>query len=770
MRGESVLRLLSGVALIAGLVASGLPEPSQDRGLEDDFAKKVRPRLDSYCVPCHSGQGASGGLDIGAWKSAADIVRAAGKSTRAHQVLDSRHMPPEGSRQPSASERAALARFFLRTAEQECRTVDAGRVTIRRLNRSEFRRSVRDLIHVDLPLTDDFPNDDVGYGFDNNGDVLSLSPLLMEKVMLAAERAAAAAVPAAALRTKRYDGSNLGQPERGRVTEDGEIGLYANDTVVANHDFGRGGSFRVKVKAWGQQAGPEVVRCSVDLLGRAQTLDVPGSRSKPDVFEFPIDAPPGPGRIAVSFINDYYKPDDPNPNQRDRNFVLSSIEVTGPLNAVPPVTEARRRLFEGLTGSPQQQAAKALARLAERAYRRPLAPGEGEAVQRVYSAVRTAGGTHEEAVQAGIVAVLCSPHFLFRNESAAGPAVAGKGEPLDGFALASRLSAFLWSSVPDDELFRLARAGRLQDPQVLQDQAARMLKDPKAQALTEDFAGQWLLLRKLREHQPDSKAFPEFDDALRASMVREIELLFEQLVREDAPVTRILDSETTTVDSRLAALYGMPDPGAGWKTVRWPDQTRRGLLGTAGFLAVTSNPNRTSPVKRGKYVLEQLLGSPLPPPPPDVGAVPEDPKAMAEAPLRERMERHRKDPACAVCHRAMDPIGFALENFDGAGKFRTQDGPHKIDASGDLPDGSKFDGPAGLRKVLLAKRGQFVANLSERLLTYALGRGMRPQDRCHVEEVAKQATAGGLKFSAFVRAVVASDAFRYRAVPKETKQ
>jgi hypothetical protein len=770
VRGEAVLRVLSGAALVAGLVAPSLPEPAQDSALEAEFTKKARPLLNQFCVPCHTGEGAAGGLDVAAWKTAADVLRSAGKSSRAIEYLQSRHMPPDGALQPSAAERATLVKFFQRTADEECRLADSGRVTVRRLNRSEFRRSVRDLLYVDLPLTEDFPNDDVGYGFDNIGDVLSLSPLLMEKVMLAAERAAAAAVPAAANRTKLYDASDIAQPERGRATEDGEMVLFANDTAAVNHDFGGGGQFRVKVRAWGQQAGPEVVKCRIEILGRSKTLDVPGTREKPDSFEFPLDAPPGLGRIAVSFINDYYQPEAPDPRQRDRNFTLSSIEIIGPLNATAPMTEARRKLFEGLAGNPAQQAPKALARLAERAYRRPLKPGEADGVVRVYARVREVGGTFEEGIQAGIVAVLCSPHFLFRPESAAGATVAGKGEPLDDFALATRLSYFLWSSVPDATLLDLARAGKLRDPKTLEAQAIRMLQDPKAVALTEDFAGQWLLLRKLREHQPDPKAFPGFDDALRASMVREVELLFERIVREDAPVTRFLDSDTTTVDSRLAAVYGMPDPGPGWKTVKWPDANRRGLLGTAGFLAVTSNPNRTSPVKRGKYVLEQLLGSPLPPPPPDVGVVPDDAKAMAEAPLRERMERHRKDPACAVCHRAMDPIGFALENFDGAGKWRTTDGQHPIDASGDLPDGSKFDGPAELRAVLLSRRGQFVNNLAERLLTYALGRGMRPQDRCHVEDVAARATQGGLKFSAFVRGVVTSDAFRYRSVPEETKK
>jgi hypothetical protein len=541
---------------------------------------------------------------------------------RAADNLRSGEMPPSGAKKPTPAELDLLNRWFDAVVlKVDCTGPgDPGRVTIRRLNRAEYNNTIRDLLGVDFKPAKDFPADDVGYGFDNIGDVLSLPPLLMEKYLDAAEQV-----------------------------------------------------------------------------------------------------------VEKAFQN----------------------------------PETRRRLLPPRQPGERPAPRKVLETLATRAYRRPA--GEDE-VKRLFTFVQDAqreGEGLEAGLKRAVTALLVSPHFLFRVELDRGGRGVKDPQPLSEWELASRLSYFLWSSMPDEELFQHARAKTLGNPDVLAAQVRRMLKDPKARALADNFATQWLQIRGLDAFNPDPKSFPAFTPTLRRDMRQETEQFFLHVVREDRSILEFLDSDYTFVNERLAKLYGLKDvKGEQFRKVSLKGTPRGGVLTQASVLAVTSNPTRTSPVKRGKFILESILGTPPPPPPPDVEELKEGPELKGT--LRQRMEQHRSNPSCASCHQRMDALGFGFENFDPIGAWRTRDGGQPIDPSGVLPDGKSFQGPADLRKVLLEKREQFARCLTEKLLTYAIGRGVERADRCFVEKIAANVARKDYRFSALVLEIVTSDPFQKR--------
>jgi hypothetical protein len=577
--------------------------------------RDVAPLIGKYCLRCHSAVKPRGGVRLdrdtdddavrknrALWEKAGDNLRAG-------------DMPPAGAKRPTAAEMDVLLRWFDTVVYKvDCTGPrDPGRVTIRRLNRAEYNNTIRDLVGIDFKPAKDFPADDVGYGFDNIGDVLSLPPLLMEKYLAAAEK-------------------------------------------IIN-------------EAW----------------------------KRPEVRKRLLPRPPRRGGMLEN-----------------------------------------------------------LRQFASRAYRRPATDDEVRRLMRLVRLAREQGDAPEVGAKLALQAVLVSPHFLFRVERDP----PGKEDLISQFELATRLSYFLWSSMPDDHLFRLAREGKLRESAVLQAQVKRMLADHKARALAENFARQWLNLRTLDTFNPDPKRFPAFTPALRQDMLRETEMFFLHVVRQDRGVLDFLDADYTFVNGRLARHYGLKGvTGASFRQVSLAGTPRGGVLTHGSVLAVTSNPTRTSPVKRGKWVLENILGTPPPPPAPDAGELKE---GELKGTLRQQMEQHRRNPSCANCHARMDPLGFGLENFDAVGAWRTHDGKHPIDASGVLPDGSKFDGPRQLRKVLLAKKEQFVRCLAEKLLTYALGRGAQRSDRCFIEEIAKSTAKQDHRFSTLVLEIVKSDPFQKR--------
>ena len=685
-------------------------------------------------------------------------------------------MPPAGMPQPTVAERNLLVSWTESAlSKTDCKLPDPGRVTLHRLNRVEYNNTIRDLVGLDLKPADDFPSDDVGYGFDNIGDVLSISPLLMEKYLTAAERVAEAAIvtPESGNRPVRFEEAALANAGGQRFEGTGGRILSSEGEVGVDYEFPATGEYRFRTGAFGQQAGPESARMTFRLDHHdLQTVAVRAVEDAPGTYDVRTKVFDGKRRVSVAFINDYYNTDSPDPKMRgDRNLVVNWLEIEGPLD-VPgihgPLPASHKRIFfTQPTGTADREACarRILASFARRAYRRPASPDEIGRLTRYAASAWKGGSSFERGIQVAAEAVLVSPNFLFRVEKDAHPNEPRASHLLNDYELATRLSYFLWSSMPDETLFRLAAKGALHKPEVLVAQAKRMLKDPKARALADNFAGQWLQLRKLARVSPDVRTFPTFNETLRTAMRTETEMFFESIVQEDRSILDFLDAKYTFLNEPLARHYGNTAvTGNQFRRVVLTGDQRGGLLTQASILTVTSNPTRTSPVKRGKWIMEDILGTPIPPPPPGVGQLPDDKKNKGPlvGTLRQRLEQHRKNPACASCHQRMDPLGFALENYNAIGEWRTRDGDFPIDASGVLPDGRSFVGARQLKGILLAKKAQFVRNLSEKMLTYALGRGVESYDRCNIDTMMKTIAARDYRFSALVTAVVESDAFRKR--------
>ncbi len=692
-------------------------------------------------------------------------------------------MPPDERSQPSRDEIGGLIRWIKSALKpEECgRTVDPGRVTIRRLNRVEYDNTIRDLLGVDFHPADDFPSDDVGYGFDNIGDVLSMPPILMEKYLAAAEAISEEAVVVASSargQVKTYDSATLGPDAGGSPRDDGGMVLTSASEIGVTHPFPRSGHYVIRVRASGDQAGPEPVKMAVRIDGKnLKTFPVTAESGKFQDFQFNQNLKGGPRRLSVAFLNDYYKPDDPDPKKRDRNLIVESFAVEGPLyTAGDPLPESHRKIVFRTPKSKSDSSAAAKAvieRFASRAFRRPVSESEQMSLVKLVDLAIQHDDSYERGIQLAVQAVLVSPDFLFRVELDSRGAkvrpragVPSGGQLIGEFELASRLSYFLWSSLPDDELWGAALRGSLRSGDVLDKQVRRMLHDPKSQALVDNFAGQWLQLRNLKSVNPDRGRFPAFDEPLRQAMVRETEFFFGSVMRNDFSILDFLDADFTYVNERLARHYGIKGvQGEQFRRIKLKSRDRGGLITQASILTVTSNPTRTSPVKRGKWVLEQLLGTPPPPPPPNVPTLKEDQKALTAATLRLRMEQHRAKVSCAVCHSKLDPLGFGLENYDAVGAWRDQDAGAAVDSSGVLPSGESFRGPAELKAILKARSPEFTRCLTEKMLTYALGRGLEEYDRCAVDQIVKSLAANRFKFSALVLGIARSDPFQRRRDP-----
>ncbi len=770
----SVLPL--ALLMVVGATAAAPPPPPKTAGrAETGFAKDVAPLVKTYCAGCHAGAKPAADIALDKYPTVAAVLKNRNVWEKVSQNLSSGHMPPAGSPQPKQGERDRIMGWIDSTLSQaDCNLQDPGRVTMRRLNREEYNNTIRDLTGLTLRPADDFPSDDVGYGFDNIGDVLSISPLLMEKYLRAAEKVAQAAIvtPEAARAPVRWAGAQLADAGGSPFPETDGRFLSSEAEVGVTHDFVRPGAYVLRAEAWGQQAGPDPCRMAFRLDGQqVGIVEVKATQEKPQIYEVRVNVPDaGKRRFAVAFVNDYYKADAPDPKDRDRNLAVNALEIQAPAgsmsSAALPAAHKRIIFQTPKTAGERIPAARAIVRrFAARAWRRPVTDAEVERLVRYVGLAQREGDSWERGIQLAVTAALVSPNFLFRVETDKKASDAKAKHTVGDYEMASRLSYFLWSSMPDDELLALAAAHKLQNPAVLAAQVKRMLRDKKARALADNFAGQWLQLRKLKTANPDPARFADWNDGLRDAMGQETTLFFQNVVREDRPVLDFLDGRYTFLNETLARHYGIEGvTGSQFRRVALSDASHRGgVLTQASVLTVTSNPSRTSPVKRGKWVLDNILGTPPPPPPPGVSQLPDDKKGRTlTGTLRERMEQHRANPVCASCHQRMDPIGFGLENFDAVGGWRTQDGGAAVDATGTLPGNVKFSGPAGLRKILMGKKDLFTRSLSERLLTYALGRGVENYDKCNVDAIAKTTAVSGYKFSALVTAIVQSDPFRLR--------
>ncbi|MEP6757137.1 MAG: DUF1592 domain-containing protein [Chthonomonadales bacterium] len=734
------------------------------------YAKDILPLMLKYCGTCHGAAIQTAGINFSTYKDVAHVIKGRDTWEKCTENIQSKRMPPEGAAQPTDAERSRIVNWVESTlSSAECAIKDPGRITLRRLNREEYNNTIRDLFGITIRPADDFPSDDVGYGFDNIGDVLSVSPILMEKYIAAAEKVSKAVIwteePAAP--PVMLPGSKL----TSSITQANPLGqamvLGSNGDLGTDYVFPKAGDYIIRVTAWGQQAGPELAKMSISLGGTVmKTVDVKAAAAPGQSFEIRTHLYAGKRKVAAAFLNDYYNANDPDPKNRDRNLVIDHFDIIGPFKERPepmPTSHLRVIPTEPAAGEERSAASKALSNVAEHAWRRPVKPAELERLLKVFDLGMAQGEGYDKSVQIGLQACLVSPNFLFHVEIDPKPNDASFSHPINDFELASRLSYFLWSSTPDEELYKTAKAGQLHHPNVLEAQTRRMLKNTRSRALVDNFASQWLHLRSMSVVNPDTKRFPDFNDDMRTAMRTETELFCQEIFKSDKSVVDFIDGQYTYLNDRLAKHYGITGiSGSEFQKVALASSERGGILTQGSLLTVTSNPTRTSPVKRGKFILEEILGTPPPPPPPGVPELKAEGGADPTATLRQRMELHRKDPSCASCHAKMDPLGFGLENFDAVGQWRTMDGAAKVDASGVLPSGQKFEGPAQLRNILLGLKVKFVKNFTDRLMTYSLGRGLEYYDRCSVDSIVKSAAADKYKFSAIVLGVVKSDPFLMR--------
>ncbi|HRF01863.1 MAG TPA: DUF1592 domain-containing protein [Pirellulaceae bacterium] len=759
--------------------------------------------IETHCLDCHAGDGADAGLDLSGIDSLDRFVKDRLKFDAARRMVAAGEMPPADVDQPDPADRLA----FVDTMSQFYDSLDAtlppqpGRVTMRRLNRVEYRNTIRDLIGVDFDPTESFPSDEIGHGFDNVGETLTISPLLLERYLAAAESIVERAItPEPPPVPRRRQAARFTEPAAREIPLEGEWRVVSStatepigtgplhvpyefeeqgEYLFRTRVFKRfdGGPVRVAVMVWGKDetdaASDEMLAQIVgDVRRPARILEIvevtADSADDPQTIE--VKVPPGPGRERMSLGLLRTEGD-----VGEAQLLVEHFALRGPLDSRPASHLALLDAPEDADAATKSRVA--LERFLRRAYRRPPTDDEVARLVDLVAYQMEQGKSWEGGMQIAIQAALCSPKFLFRVELDDRPDADGTRE-LDPFQLASRLSYFLWSSMPDDELLALAESGEL--PSRLDEQVTRMLADPKSSALVQNFAPQWLQIQRLDAFVPDTDRFPQFDERLRRAMMRETMMFFEAVVREDRPIGDLLDADFTYLNEPLARLYGIADTkgnrigqaptvpggepirGREFVRVELQDRQRGGLVTMASVLSVTSNPTRTSPVKRGRWVLEQLLGAPPPPPPPDVPLLEEADAAVATGSLRERLEQHRRDPACANCHAKMDPIGFALESFDAIGAYRTMDGEFEIDSVGEFPDGTRFEGVEDLKTILRQRRDDFAQCLTEKLMIYALGRGLQYYDRPTVVRISRQAAADGDRFSSLIRAIVASPAFRSR--------
>ena len=725
------------------------------------FRAELAPLLRTYCYDCH---GPGSEIELEKYQTAAEIKQDRGVWVRAIAQVRLGTMPPEDGDPLNAQTRGQLLNLLdgLVNSVDCVNNPNAGKVALRRLNRAEYRNTVRDLTGVDYEASEGFPGDDVGYGFDNIGDVLSMPPLLIEKYLDAAEVITGEAIytppPSRVFEVDKDPSKLIGAGKYGSGS--GRVTLSSHGTVALECDVPFTATYTLTIAASGDQGGDEPVKMRVDSGRLRKVIEVP--KETVEDFELRLRLVRGTRRVEISFINDYYVPKKADRNLHLHHVNLRGVEKRAIITADAKLPASHQKLIfvtPGSEVSPDQASAEILGRFASRAFRRPASAKEIERLVKLAAQVRADSGRFEEGIQVAIQAVLVSPHFLFKVETPKQVDAQGKMPLVTQYELATRISYFLWSSMPDDELLLLAHRGQLREPARLVDKIARMLRDPRANRFVKNFAGQWLQLRNLDQVRPDARKFDVFNDEIRELMRRETLTFFAGVMRGNLPVTTLLDGQFTYLNEQLAKFYGVAGvQGPEFRRVSLEGTPRGGLLTQASILTVTSDPTRTSPVKRGKWILENLLNTPPPPAPPNV---PELEKARLTGTLRERMEQHRANPACAACHNMMDPLGFALENYDAVGLWRDREGGEEIDASGKLPDGTKFRGVGELREMLVTERkDQFTRCLAEKLLIYAIGRGTEYYDKCAVDQIVLEAQQHDYKFAYLIAGIIKSDPFQ----------
>ncbi len=784
-------------------------------------ASSQRALVDKYCVTCHNKRTKQAGLEL----DSIDVDHTSKNPEVWEKVvrkLRTGAMPPVGLPRPDDQTLNGFATWLETALDKEAAAApDPGRPAVHRLNRSEYTNAIRDLLALEIDGTALLPADTTGFGFDNNADVLSVSPGLLERYLGAARKISRLALgdPSIKPGLQTYSLPYMVLLQDGRMSEDLPFGSRGG--AVIKHVFPVDGEYEFKVTMQRAYLDTEPrglptkemvdfrldgVRQALMPIGGPETVGpnpYASNDMKPAADEklrVRLRVTAGTHAIGVTFQQRNWYQEGTGPSRFPAasfgrqsakgtstgfgrvEMSVDTLHIEGPFGGVTPADSASRRAIfvcapakaagrgaastaPATTASAVESACaqRILSRLARRAYRRPVRPADTKALMGFFATGYAKNG-FDAGIELALERILVSPYFIYRTES--DPAQAKPGVPfrVSDVELASRLSFFLWSSIPDDTLLDLAAAGRLKNPAVLEQQVTRMLADPRSDAMVDNFFGQWLFLRNMKLHRPDPKAFMDFDENLREAFITETKLFTASQVRENRSVTDLLTANYTYADERLARHYGIPNVyGPRFRRVTFADDRRGGILGQGSLLSVTSMSNRTSPVKRGAWLLEHLLGTPPPPPPPNVPPLPESNEGQKVATsVRERMEQHRKNPACAACHSKMDPLGFALENFDGVGQWRDDDGESRVDASGVLPDGTKFTGPAEFRRALLRRPDAFVTTVASKLLTYALGRGVEHYDMPAVRRIVRESAKDDYRWSSVILEIVKSMPFQMR--------
>ena len=726
------------------------------------FEKTVAPVLSATCSPCHNDQTGSGGLSITAFTHASSLTENREGWEIILRKLKAGQMPPKGIPRPPQMD--AVIQYLQSEFDKADKNTkpDPGRVTARRLNRAEYTNTIRDLLAVDFRAEKSFPTDDLGSGFDNVGDVLTVSPVLMEKYLSSASRIAERAIAS----------GPLPKPlEKVYALKFKNVQRLDADTIEAPVHLDFDGDYEVHFGLQGERgATAKPVKLAFSMDGKVlQTIT---AETKPSglVYFDPFSEekirlflPEGDHVFRAAFLDDdFVKTLSPKELfDRKKNKFPDSITFLGPYAS--NVEKASRKLI--LVCDPKSGPAcvqKIVATLARRAYRRPVTAREVASLMKFTTMARAEGETPEQSIQLAIQAMLVSPNFLFRIEHDPNPTDPTRVHHVSDIELASRLSYFLWSSMPDEELLSLAESGKLHEPGVVDAQVKRMMADERSAALADNFAGQWLELRNLDVVKPDPQKFPTWGPELRDAMKMETRLFFDYVLRQNRPMADFLDARYTFLNEKLAKFYGIDGvTGPDFRKVDLTTDQRGGLLGQASVLTVSSYPTRTSVVIRGKYILQNILGDPPPPPPADVPLLDEEAVGTSSS-LRQQMEKHRASPSCSVCHNKMDPLGFGLENYDGIGHWRSMDGKFPVDASGTLPNGKVFATPAAMRAELISQLPEFSRCLTEKMLTFALGRGLQAYDRRTIDEIDRKLAAEGYPFQSLIYEVARSLPFQAR--------
>jgi hypothetical protein len=757
--------------------------------------------LDRYCVTCHNQRSRVADLAL----DVADVAKPSANGQIWEDVvrkLRTRSMPPQGVPRPDEASYTALASWLESELDRSgAAAPNPGRPLIRRLNRSEYANAVRDLLDLDVDVSSMLPPDDSAFGFDNIAEVLGTSPALLERYLDAADRVSALAVGAPVA-----PGSDVYRIRQDRSQDQHIEGLPLGSVggLVVKHNFPLDGDYhfslalyRTNLESIRGLEHPHQIEITIDGT-RVLIVTIGGETEKPEPgggrggglsitdrsdavdarLQVRVPVTAGPHAVGATFVRKIGAG-----TQRLRPFLRSSagtydntgrphietLTIAGPFNPTGPgTTPSRARIFScrpSNRGQEEACATKIVSSLSRRAFRRPVTKPEVARILDFYKSGR-AKGTFDTGIQLALRRILASPTFVFRVEEDGG-FKPGAIHRVSDFELASRLSFFLWSSIPDEPLLDLAARGQLSQPAVLEREVRRMIADRRADALVSNFTGQWLHVRNLKTITPNHDEFPDFDDTLREAFQREAELFFESIMREDHNVLDLLTADYTFVNERLAKHYGVPYVyGSQFRRVTLTDDARRGLLGKGALLMVTSRADRTAPVLRGKWILENVMGTPPPPPLPNVPPLQASTTAAPKT-LRERMEMHRASSTCAGCHKLMDPLGFALENFDAVGTWRTREAGVPLDASGVLADGTTVNGVVALRKALVAQSDVFVRTLTEKLMIYALGRGLQHYDMPVVREIVRRAEKQNYRFSALIMGIVTSTPFQMRVAGGE---